>query len=90
MKWACWFAVLALACAPTDTPTPQAGRPVTGDGVYLTQHDLPRAFRHLFAMELTGPYYLAFSDPYACVLTSAQYTMLRRGEWLTCDWRAPR
>ena len=81
---------LLLACGSADTPTPQAGRPVTGDGMYLTDYDIPRAYRHLFAFATVGPYYLAFSSPYACVLTSEQYTMLRRGEWLTCDWRPPR
>jgi hypothetical protein len=84
--------LLLVACASAQARPAkvQAGRPVTGDRAYLTEYDVPPSYRHLVRDLLTGPYYFAFSGPYACVITAERYTMLKTGDWLTCDWRAPR
>jgi hypothetical protein len=81
--------VVALGCAPLGSRDAGSERPVTGDGAYLTHADIPRRWQHIFAMDVAGPFYLAFSDKYACRIDAETYTMLRRGQMLRCVWRAP-
>lgn len=89
-----WAAVAAvmLACGPASSRSVTAGseRLVTGEGAWLTYDRIPARWEHLFTGEVTGPYYLAFSNGYACRVDATTYTMLREGLRLTCVWRTPR
>lgn len=73
----------------STTPIP-GGRRVSETGAWLTYDRIPGRWEHLFRGEVTGPYYLAFSEGLACRVNGDVYTHLQAGHYLACPWRTPR